>query len=145
MRGVVDGINVGKGTGFAGQADNFLHVVDSANGIGCVAHSDQPGVTGNLASKVVHVERAVGFVDVAKPYSHSAFFKRSPGGNIRVMIKMCDHEFISGSQIPTECAAEGEGERGHVLAEDHLVGVAMEKVRHSGAGASDRGIGAAAG
>src|ERR1700758_776955 len=140
MRRVVDGVNVGEGTGFASHPDYFFHVVDSADRIGCVPYSDQARVTGNLAAEVVHVEGALGFVDVNKPDSSSTFFKRSPRRNIRVMIKMRDHDFISRTQIPTQGAAEREGERGHVLAEDHLVRLAVEEVCHSRAGAGDHGI-----
>ena len=42
---VVHGINVGQGTGLAGDAHNLSHVIDGSDRIGGVSHCDQPGVT----------------------------------------------------------------------------------------------------
>ena len=58
---------------------------------------------------------------------------------------MSEQNLVAGSEFAADGAADGEGQRGHVGAEDHFIRVAAEEIRHGGAGFGDNGVGAAAG
>ena len=61
------------------------------------------------------------------------------------MIEQGQHNFVAGSKLPSDGAAHGKGERGHVETEDHLVRVAAEEIGHGFAGFGDGLVGAPAG
>jgi len=61
------------------------------------------------------------------------------------MIERGDNDFVAGLQIAANGSGERKGNRGHILAEDDFVVVAIEEVSHGGAGRSDSGVVAAAG
>ena len=58
---------------------------------------------------------------------------------------MGEQDFVAGTEFATDGTADGEGQRGHVGAEDYFVLVASEKIRHGGARAGNDGVSAATG
>ena len=61
------------------------------------------------------------------------------------MIEVGEQNFVARTEFAADGAADGEGQRGHVGAEDHLILVAAKEIRHGGAGFGNDSVGAAAG
>ncbi len=61
------------------------------------------------------------------------------------MVEAGDQQLVAALQFAANGAAQREGQRGHVGAEDHLVGRAIEEVGHRGARVGDHLVGALAG
>ena len=61
------------------------------------------------------------------------------------MIERGDDDLVAGFQFAGDGSGERECDRGHVLAEDDFVCVAIEEIGHGGAGRGDSGVVAAAG
>ena len=73
------------------------------------------------------------------------FFEREPGRDVGVVIEARDQDFVAGAEVAADGAGHGEGQRGHVGAEDDFVGAAVEEICHGGARIGEHGIGVAAG
>ena len=95
VRRVMDGINERESPGLARQAHYFFNVVNRSHRIRSVADGNQPGVAGDLACKIIHIERAVGFIDIHKSDGCATFLQRTPGGDIGVVIEVSDDNFVS--------------------------------------------------
>jgi len=54
----------------------------------------------------------------------------SPGIHIRVVVQFRDDHFITRSHFTTQGPGELIGEGGHVLTEDHLLGLSSQEVGH---------------
>ncbi len=145
MGRIVNGVDVAERSGLARQAHNFGDVVDGAHGVGGVSHGDQFRATANFCRQILHVERAIGFVELDGADGHTFFFKGFPRGEVGVVIEQCEHDFVAGAEVSSEGAAQGEGERGHVRAEDDFVSIAIQKVGHGGPRLINDAIGIVAG
>ena len=61
------------------------------------------------------------------------------------MIEQGEHDFVAGDEFAADGAADGVGERGHVLTENDFIGIAIEKISHGGARGGDHLLSIAAG
>src|SRR3954468_24332965 len=61
------------------------------------------------------------------------------------MVEMSEQNLVARAEFASDGATDGEGQRGHVGAEDHLIRIAAEEVRHGGSSFGENGIGALAG
>jgi len=73
------------------------------------------------------------------------FFERLPGREIRIMVEGGQEDFVARAKLAADRAREGECNRGHVLAEDDLIGVTMKEIGHGRARAGDHLVGSTAG
>ena len=129
-----------------GEADDFLHRINRAHGIGGVSDSDQLCVLVQLAGQVLHVEGAV-FVAKVGPSDRKAaiFGHEQPRGDVGVVIEAGEEDFVAGLEFAAKGARDGEGKRRHVGAEDDFVGAAVQEVGHGSAGFGDHRVSVAAG
>src|SRR5579863_4304093 len=82
VRGIVDGVDVGEGSGGVGEADDFFYGIDGADGVGGVSGGDQLGVGIYFRGEVGQVEGAVFLVDLGPADRHSPIFCHlQPRGN----------------------------------------------------------------
>jgi len=76
----------------------------------------------------------------------SSLLQREPGSDIGIMIKGGYDDLVTGVQCLADGAAEGEGEGGHIRAEDDLTGAGgMQEIGHCTASSSDHLVGALTG
>jgi len=64
---------------------------------------------------------------------------------VSIVVEMSEQDFIAGTEFAADGTADGEGQRGHIGAEDYFVLIASEKIRHGGACTGNDGVSAAAG
>src|ERR1700757_3109299 len=144
MRCVMHGINERKRAGFVCEANNFIHWIDSTNGVRGVSGSDEFRPWRDLAAKIIHVECAVCFADVHLAYYDPNLFKRTPRSHIAVVIQSGDYDLVARFQVAADSARERKSKRRHVGAEKHFVGRTIEKIRHCRARGCDHLVGSAA-
>ena len=127
------------------QPHHFLDVVDGSHGIGGVAHGHDAGAGRHLSPQLLHIQRAIGGMDVHKADHAAAFFQRRPGRNIGVVVEPRHDDFIPRREFPAEGAAQREGQRGHVGAKNNFLRIAAQQVGHGRMRSGDNLIGAPAG
>ena len=127
------------------QPHNLVNIVDCAHGVGSPPDGHHAGVAANLRREVEHVKGAIARLDVGRAHLHPALLQAYPGRDIRVMIQAAHQQLVPALQLSAQGATQGKGQRRHVGAEDHLVGCAIEEVRHRGARIGNHPIGALAG
>ena len=141
----MNGIDVTERSGLPRQAHDFGDVVDRSYSVRGIADCDQSRASANLPRQILHVERAIVFVELHGADRDAFFFQRLPRGEVRVVIEQREHDFVAGTEFASKGAAQGESQRGHVRAEDDLVGIAIEKVGHRRPRFRDHAVGVATG
>ena len=98
-----------------------------------------------LRCQVLHVERAIVFVELHRADGHAFFFQRFPGREIRVVVEQREHDLVAGAEFAPERAAHGESQRRHVRAENDFIRIAIQKIAHRRPRFRDHAVGVAAG
>ena len=75
----MDGIDVTQCASLPRQSHHFGDFVDCAYGIRRITDGHQPRALADFRGKVVHVERAVVFVELYRADDDAFFFQRFPG------------------------------------------------------------------
>ncbi len=142
---VMNGVDEHERAGGVRELGDFGDGIDGADGVGGVTDGDEFCFARDFFAQVVEIERAVGIVNIGLTDDDAFFFERAPRRDVGVVIERGDDDFVAGLEITGNRSREREGDRGHVLAEDDFVFVAIEEVGHCGAGGGDHRVVAAAG
>ena len=149
MRRIMHGIDVTQRSGLARQSHDFLDIVDRPDRVRRVSDRDQPRMAGDLPCQVVHVERAIGGVELRRADRDAFFFERFPRRKVCIVIEQRQDDLIARAQIAAKLAskspAHGIGERSHVRAEDNFIRLTIQEVRHCRARFGDHAVRVAAG
>ncbi len=132
VRGVVHGVDERQRAGGFGHADDVLDRVDGADRVGGISEGDQFRSRAQVAFVVVEVQRAVRLADVHDAHGRAAILRHQvPGRIIGVVVQAGQKDFVARLERLADRAAEGEGQAGHVLAEDDfLAAPGVEEVGH---------------
>mmetsp|Transcript_70564 Transcript_70564/g.222909 ORF Transcript_70564/g.222909 Transcript_70564/m.222909 type:complete len:501 (+) Transcript_70564:440-1942(+) len=131
------------------------HVVDAAHAVGGGSGCDQPRSAVHHRSERLAPGVQDALADAGRPFGHgqpahlgtASLGQMLPGEDVRPMADGVEDDVVARAQAPAASKRPGqvEGERRHGGAEDGLVGLAVQQVRHGAAGALDRGERALAG
>ena len=99
----------------------------------------------NLLCRSSRFESAIRFANIHLAHYHAFFFQGAPRRDVRVMIQRGHNDFVARLQIASDGSRQREGDGGHVLAETHFVGIAIEKIGHGLPRAGNYGVVATAG
>ena len=127
MGAVVDGVGPGERADAVRELDDALHIGRSADRVGRNRERDDAGAIVELGLEAVVVEREiVVHVDLANDDAEIVL-ECEPGSDVAVVVEPGHEHLVSLLQLAGERAREQEVERGHALAERHLVARAAEE------------------
>ena len=127
VRAVVDGVGPGERADAVRELDDAPHVGCRADRVGRDRERDDAGAIVELRLEAVVVEReVVVHVDLADDDAEIVL-EREPGRDVAVVVEPGHEHLVAGLQLAGERAREEEVERGHALAERHLVARAAEE------------------
>ena len=142
MRGVVHAIDEYQCPGGVRQRGELRHIVDGAERVGSCADGEQPHTLGQLARRILHVEAPVLGSHANHPQLEFTLAgQTSPGVGVGVVVEFRDHDGVALAPPLAERASEVKRQRGHVGAEDDLLGPAAEPVGQRGTGAEQCRVG----
>src|SRR5260370_16500963 len=146
MRRELHSVDPRQGSNLVRPANDGCHVVYCAYGIGGVANRYEPGTFIDLCPHILHVQGHVHGMHIDGANDDSSLLQREPGSDIGVVIKGGYDDLVAGLQRLADGAAEGEGEGGHIRAEDDLTRAGgMQEIGHCTASSSDHLVGALTG
>ena len=129
-----------------GEVDDFLYRIDGADCIRGVSDRDQFGVLVDLAARsAMSRVQSSSWISTQRTVTPAIFAMSEPGRDVGVVVEAGEQDLVSGLEFAANGAADGEGQRGHVRAEDDFVSAAVQEVGHGAAGSGDHRVGAAAG
>ena len=109
-------------------ADDLGGRRDRSQGVRGRVKATTPGSFGRARRRAVEVERAVLGANVDPPDRRPRVARREqPRRHVRVVVELGDDHLVAGPQRPRDRPRQVELERGHVLPDHHLVGVAAEE------------------
>ena len=121
-------------------------IVDRAEGVRCAADGEELRARPDQRGEMVVIDLPGLAIHARAADDHAALaLQRAPWRDVAVMIELGDEHFVAGLPGSAEGAAEVEGERGHVRAEDNLLRRGVEESRARRARAGDDRVGLAAG
>ena len=127
VRAVVDGVGPGERADAVRELDDAPHVGRRADRVGRDRERDDAGAVVELRLEAVVVEReVVVHVDLADDDAE-VVLEREPGRDVAVVVEPGHEHLVARLQLAGERAREEEVERGHALAERHLVARAAEE------------------
>ena len=127
MRPVVDGVGPGERADAVGELDDAPHVGRRADRVGRDRERDDARAIAELRLEAVVVEREVVVdVDLANDDAE-VLLEREPRRDVAVVVEPGHEHLVARLQLAGERAGEEEVERGHALAERHLVARAAEE------------------
>ena len=127
VRAVVDGVGPGERSDAVRELDDALHVGRRADRVGRHRERDDAGAIVELRLEAVVVEREVVVdVDLANDDAE-VVLEREPRRDVAVVVEPGHEHLVARLQLAGERAREQEVERGHALAERHLVARAAEE------------------
>jgi len=116
------------GSDLCSLCDHFPDGVDRAGQVGRITDG---GEASSFREKILPcgvIECSVVGVDGGMADGCSGLFGcEHPGGDVGVVVELCEEDFIAGSPCFCECVCEVHGEGGHIGAEDHTFGVIGSK------------------
>ena len=145
MRRVVDRVRPGERPGLVRELDDARGVGHRPEGVRCEREGDDPSPVGQLTLEILDVDRRV-VVDLDEADGEVEVMRElEPGRDVPIVVEARDEDLVPARERPPERACEREVERGHVLAEDRLLGAAAEEARGGGVRELDELVAAAAG
>ena len=127
MRAVVDGVGPGERTDAVGELDDPPDVGRGADRVGGDREGDDARPVAELRGEAVVVEReVVVHVDLAHDDAE-VLLQREPRRDVAVVVELRHEHLVARLQLAGERPGEQEVERGHALAERHLVAGAAEE------------------
>ena len=127
----MDGINKHHCARFVGGAADRGDINPSSQRVGCKADCHQSNSVIQQVDDRGRVEHACGRVELGHANLHSMLLRGSnPRCVVGIVIKAGHDDGIARVPGAGQGAAQGEGEAGHVLAENDFAGVGIEEVGH---------------
>ena len=127
VRAVVNGVGPRERPGTVGEVDDPPDVGCGADRVGGDREGDDARPVVELRGQAVVVEREV-VVHVDPPDDDAeVLLQREPGRHVPVVVELRHEHLVTRLQLACERAREEEVERGHALAECHLVARAAEE------------------
>ncbi len=144
--GVMDGVHVDPGPNCVGHRGDTPHVVDGAHRVGGVAHRHQPRPLVDEPFQPIHIQGAIGRVEVGVADHDPSLLQGQPGGDVGIVVQPGDDDLVARAQFAANGPAYAEGKGRHVGAEDDLVRRgSVEKIGHGLVRFGDDLVGALAG
>ena len=131
VRAGVNRIDKHHGARFMGGDADRRNIDQSPQRVGGKTDCDQSNSVVEQIDDRLRVEHACGRIELGQTNLHSVLFGGSnPRCVVGIVIEAGHDDGIARVPGAGEGTAQGEGEAGHVLAEDDLTGVGIEEVGH---------------
>ena len=133
MRGGMDGIDVGPGSHGVGSDHDLRDGIDGPDGIRRPTRGNETGPGREDRLEILDMECAVVQAGLPPADDQIAILcHRDPWVHVRGVIKTAEDDLVTRPERPGYRAAQVEGERGHIGAEDDLLGGNPEQIRDGG-------------
>ena len=141
MRCIGHGIHEAECAHCFGQGYGTLHIVDRAQRIGCCTYGYHLRTRGHSPLEIVPVQFASCRVQPHRTQHQTAILGDGlPRPAVGVVVQVRHHNLVACLQTTPDGACQVERERGHVRAENHFVGHAVQEIRIGLARSQNDGI-----